>query len=32
MPENVDVVVIRSHFKEDVFWAVPLVEYFFDNI
>lgn len=32
MPENVDVVIIRSHLKEDVFWPIPLVEYFFDKI
>jgi hypothetical protein len=32
MPQNVDVVIIRSYLKEDVFWAIPLIEYFFDEI
>jgi len=32
MPENIDVVVIGSQLKENVFWAVPLVEYFLDEI
>ena len=32
MPENVEVFVVSSDLKEDMFWAVPLVEYFLDDI
>jgi beta-phosphoglucomutase-like phosphatase (HAD superfamily) len=32
MTENVEVAVIGSQFEEDVFRAVPLVEYFLDKI
>lgn len=32
MPENIEVLVVRSNLKEDVFWAVPLVQYFLDKM
>ena len=32
MPEKVDVAVICANLEEDVFWTVPLVDYFFHEI
>jgi hypothetical protein len=32
MTENVEVVVVGTHLKEDVFRTVPLVDYFLDEV
>ena len=32
MPENVEVIIVSSDLKENMFWTVPLVQYFFDKM
>jgi len=32
MPENVQIVIIRTHFEEKVFGSVPLIEHLLDQI
>jgi hypothetical protein len=32
MTENVDIAVVGTEFEEDVFWTVPLVDYFLYDI
>ena len=32
MPENIEIAVVSPELEEDVFWAVPLIEYFLDKI
>ena len=32
MAENVEVAIVGTELKEDVFWTVPLVQYFFYEI
>ena len=32
MPENVEVAIVGTNLEEDVFWTVPLVQYFLYDV